>query len=192
MNACRILCIAFGLSIFHSAYGEQPVLTQSRLSGLLQQPTVSAIHRDHEGILWIGTQEGLHRYDGATLTVFNSDESNINWIPESEIKDIVEDSDGNLFIATSSGALLRWSQRLASFKPLIPLSLIGTTKIVRLLASEDGSIWMLSKDGLYSFNQLSETGTEWNLNSELLKQIGIPRDILKDISPRRGKFATNI
>ncbi|MBK6738972.1 MAG: hypothetical protein IPG64_14340 [Haliea sp.] len=182
MNACRILCIAFGLSIFHSAYGEQPVLTQSRLSGLLQQPTVSAIHRDHEGILWIGTQEGLHRYDGATLTVFNSDESNINWIPESEIKDIVEDSDGNLFIATSSGALLRWSQRLASFKPLIPLSLIGTTKIVRLLASEDGSIWMLSKDGLYSFNQLSETGTEWNLNSELLKQIGIPRDILKDIS----------
>ena len=125
VNVCRILYIALSLSICFSAYGAQPVLTKSRLSGLLQQPTVSAIHRDHEGILWIGTQQGLHRYDGATVTIFNYDENNSNWIPESEIKDIVEDSEGNLFIATSSGSLLRWNQRLATFKSLIPFSLVG-------------------------------------------------------------------
>lgn len=182
MSAYRILCIAFSMSVAYGAYGEQPVLTKSHLSGLLQQPTVSAIHRDHEGILWIGTQQGLHRYDGANLTIFNSDASNNNWIPESEIKDIAEDIDGNLFIATSSGALLRWNHKLATFHSLIPFSFAGRTKTVRLLATKDATIWMLRKDGLNSYSHLSETSTEWNLNSELVKQIGTPRDILEDTS----------
>jgi ligand-binding sensor domain-containing protein/two-component sensor histidine kinase len=166
----------------YNVYGEQPVLTKSRLSALLQQPTVSAIHRDAAGILWIGTQQGLHRYDGANLTIFNSHESNNNWIPESEIKDIAEDSEGNLFIATSSGGLLKWNPSLATFDSLIPFSLIGTTKIIRLLISMDGNIWMLRKDGLNIYKQISDTSIPWKLNKELLEVIGIPRDIVEDTS----------
>lgn len=163
-----------------NVYGAQPILTKSRLSDLLHQPTVSAIHRDSQGILWIGTQQGLHRYDGANLTIFNSHHYNNNWIPESEINDIAEDGDGNLFIATASGTLLNWNQKLATFNSLTTFSFKGTTKIVRMLASKDGSIWMLSKHGLNIYNQLSETNTDWNLNEKLTKEMGIPRDILED------------
>ena len=83
-----LLTLAFCLSIVDHAYGAQPRITPSSLSHMLQQPTVTAIHRDGTGILWIGTQQGLHRFDGANLTVFNTDRNSKNWIPDSEIVEL--------------------------------------------------------------------------------------------------------
>jgi ligand-binding sensor domain-containing protein len=39
----------------------------------LSQSTVQAILQDHVGFLWLGTEEGLNRYDGYTFVVFKHD-----------------------------------------------------------------------------------------------------------------------
>ena len=39
----------------------------------LSQATVTALAQDHSGNIWIGTQNGLNRYDGFTVTVFRPD-----------------------------------------------------------------------------------------------------------------------
>lgn len=180
--AYRIFSIVFGLSLAFSAHAGQPKITQSRLSDLLQQPTVSAIHRDRDGILWIGTQQGLHRYDGVNLTVFNSDSGNNNRIPDSQIRDIAEDADGNLLIATSSGALLKWNRKTTTFEPVITPTPIGETKLARLLLTVHGSILLLSRDHLSLYNPVSATIKDWLSNLDLLNIVGTPRDILEDPS----------
>jgi ligand-binding sensor domain-containing protein/two-component sensor histidine kinase len=175
-----ILSITLVMSLAWSAYGAQPKLTKSPLSDLLQQPTVSAIYRDRDGILWIGTEQGLHRYDGANLTIFNSASGNKNRIPDSEIKDIGEDSDGNLFVATSNGTLLKWDRKVAAFKSIISPKSVAETKLVRLLLTMNGSVWLLSRKQLRLYDPISEIVAEWVDNIELLKIVGTPRDIVED------------
>jgi ligand-binding sensor domain-containing protein len=97
-----IFSALLSIIILSPVHATQLRLSTSNLSNLLQQPTVTAIHRDNEGTLWIGTQQGIHRFDGATVTVFNSnaDANQKRWIPDSEIKDIAGDAQGNVFFAT--------------------------------------------------------------------------------------------
>ncbi len=178
----RILLLVFYIGIISDSYGAQPRITKSSLSTQLQQPTVSAIYRDTEGILWVGTQQGLHRFDGATLSVFNSDRSNNNWIPESEIKDIAEDNDGNILVATSGGILLKWNPHASTFDAINIFSLIDKKGLIRLLVSKNGSIWLLSKDGLLLFNARFQNTEEWIMNSKLLNKIGRLNDIVEDES----------
>ena len=182
IRVCDIFSITLILSLACNAYSGQPKLTKSRLSELLQQPTVSAIHRDRDGVLWIGTQQGLHRYDGANFTVFNSDSGNKNRIPDSEIKSILEDTDGNLFVATASGTLLKWDSKIATFESIISSGLIGDSKLVQLLLSQQGSIWLLSRNRLSLYDPRSKSVAGWLKDIELVEIIGTPRDIVEDAS----------
>ncbi len=178
----RFLTLFFCLSIADHTYGAQPRITRSSLSNLLQQPTVTAIHQDRKGVLWIGTQQGLHRFDGANLTVFNSDRSNNNWIPDSEIKDIAEDNDGNLLVATSGGTLLKLNTRIKAFDLVERFNPIDMTGIVRLLVSKNGSIWLLSKDRLTLYDPRFQNFEDWVLNLNLVGSIGRLHDMLEDKS----------
>ena len=177
-----ILWALFLLCFSCTAFSSYPKITKSRLSEFLQQPTVSAIHRDREGILWVGTEQGLHRYDGANLTVFNADKRNEYRIPDSEIKDIAEDLDGNLFVATSDGNVLRWSSHSSSFVPITATESNTETKAVRLLLSENGSIWLLNRDQLRLYDAVSDDVSKWIADLEVPNIIGTPRDIVEDTS----------
>jgi len=178
----RLLTLAFCLSIVDHAHGAQPRITQSSLSPMLQQPTVTAIHRDRTGVLWIGTQQGLHRFDGANLTLFNSDRDSKNWIPDSEIKDIAEDNDGNLLLATSGGALLKLDTRKETFDLIKQFGLIDKYGLIRLLVSKHGSIWLLSKDGLILYDPRFQNTEDWVMNLDLASSIGRLHDIVEDKS----------
>jgi ligand-binding sensor domain-containing protein/two-component sensor histidine kinase len=178
----RILIIAVCASTFSRSYGAQPIITKSSISSLLQQPTVSAIYRDRAGILWIGTQQGLHRFDGASVIVFNSDKSNHYWIPESEIKDITEDIDGNVLVATSGGELLKWNQQSEAFESLAHSGNIGKTGLVRVLVSKRGNIWLLSKDGLFLYDPTFANSAKWAISFGSQNNIGRLHDIAEDES----------
>ncbi|CAA0097051.1 putative sensor histidine kinase pdtaS [Halioglobus japonicus] len=177
-----IVCTLLFLSFSCIAFSAQPRITKSRLSDLLQQPTVSAIHRDSKGTLWIGTQQGLHRYDGANLTVFNSNKANEHRIPDSEIKDIAEDIDENLYVATSNGSVLKWDRDSSTFLTIATNTPDKETKFVRLLLSENGSIWLLNRSHLGLYNPVSDTVSNWIATLEVPDIIGTPRDILEDTS----------
>ena len=166
--------------LLNNAFAAQPKLTRSHLSDLLQQPTITALHRDREGALWIGTEQGLHRYDGANLTVFNSSSHNKNWIPDSEIRDIVEDIEGNLLVAPSSGNLVAWDRQTATFEPLISPVSLDKTRLVRLLLTKSGKIWLLTRDSLSLYDPLSHTLSNWIDYTELRKGVGNPRDLTED------------
>ncbi|PXF64183.1 EAL domain-containing protein [Kangiella spongicola] len=73
------------------------------LQGQLSQSTVTSIVEDKFGFLWIGTQDGLNRFDGYSVKVYNKQNSEL---PSTRIKDLEIDKNGDLWIATENGLAL--------------------------------------------------------------------------------------
>jgi PAS domain S-box-containing protein len=82
-------------------------------SGSLSNDRVNAISVDHSGTLWVGTQNGLDRFDRKTgeFTIFNEREG----LPDNAVEGILEDSAGNLWLSTGNG-LSKFDPRAKTFK----------------------------------------------------------------------------
>ena len=72
------------------------------------------IEQDAQGFIWVGSDHGLHKYDGYNFTVFTHNENDSTSISNNSINDIHKDSKGRLWIATNSG-LNRWKPETESF-----------------------------------------------------------------------------
>ena len=73
------------------------------LSEGLTHSRVQCIFRDHFGVLWIGTKNGLNSWDQSELKSYLHDPYNSKSIPNNYIKFIVEGSDNKLYISTNNG-----------------------------------------------------------------------------------------
>ena len=121
LNSLRFFLILLGLTFLASSRvnsSPQIQISISPLSRKIQQPTITAILRDQQSFLWVGTQQGLYRFDGVSLTKFGSESEGNSWIPSSNIRRIVEDSNGRIFVASSSGELIVSDSSKQSFTTL--------------------------------------------------------------------------
>ena len=71
----------------------------STASGL-SQSTINKIIQDHRGFLWFATADGLNRYDGHSFVIYRHDPGDANTLSGSDISTLLEDEDGNLWVAS--------------------------------------------------------------------------------------------
>lgn len=76
----------------------------------LSQSTVTALCQDHEGFLWIGTFDGLNRYDGYAFKVYKSDKETPGSLSADAITALFLDSRHRLWIGTGNGGLNRYDR----------------------------------------------------------------------------------
>ena len=69
----------------------------------LSQNTVETIFQDSKGYIWIGTNDGLDRYNGYKFKHYKYDRYDENTISNNYIVDIIEDNDGYIWVATING-----------------------------------------------------------------------------------------
>ena len=67
----------------------------------LSQSYVNVIYQDSKGYIWVGTQNGLNRYDGYSFRVFKYQPNDPYSISDNQIRCITEDSYQNIWIGTS-------------------------------------------------------------------------------------------
>jgi ligand-binding sensor domain-containing protein/signal transduction histidine kinase len=84
-----------------------------KVRGSLSNNRVNALCVDHAGALWVGTQNGLNRFDRNTgeFTTFGERDG----LPNNAVEGILEDSAGNLWLSTGNG-LSRFDPRARAFK----------------------------------------------------------------------------
>lgn len=69
----------------------------------LSQSTINSIFQDSFGYIWIGTADGLNRYNGYEYVKYYKSNNDEKSIVNNEIKKIVEDHNKNLWIGTKDG-----------------------------------------------------------------------------------------
>lgn len=81
----------------------------------LSQASVTSITQDLHGFIWFGTQEGLNRYDGAKIEVFEYDHENQDSLSHDWIWSLLPDESGGVWIATNGGGLNRFDSEQKKF-----------------------------------------------------------------------------
>ncbi len=119
--------------------------------GLTQNEIYSSF-QDSKGFLWFGTGNGLCRYDGYEFRNYKHDPDNLNTISNGFIRSIVEDSEGNLWLAISGGGLNKFDpyhEEFVSYRsnPDDPYSVSGNI-VNALLVDEQQNLWIGSNLGL--------------------------------------------
>ncbi len=131
----------------------------------LSQKTVQVIHQDKLGFLWVGTQEGLNKFDGRSFKVFRHISNDPTTISHDTIRDITEDIQGFLWVATRGG-LNKFERATETFQKVKVLSM-GNRNVERLnklffdskdrfWVGSDGDGIFYSDDSGQSFNSLSK------------------------------------
>jgi ligand-binding sensor domain-containing protein/serine phosphatase RsbU (regulator of sigma subunit) len=84
----------------------------------LSQGSVNCILQDGKGFIWLGTQDGLNRFDGYTCTVFKHDPGDSLSLSDNFVLGIYEDSTGTLWIRTlnTPGVLNRFDRTRGVFR----------------------------------------------------------------------------
>ena len=113
----------------------------------LPQNSVQAIVQTRDGYLWVGTKEGLARFNGAEFTVFN--ENNIPGLTNTSITALLEGADGSLWIGTDGGGLVR--MKAGHFQLYSTDAGLVSKRIRSLRLGPDGSVWIGTTGGVNRF-----------------------------------------
>ena len=116
----------------------------------LSQVNVNCIIQDSRDFMWVGTRNGLNRYDGYKFITYRYDSKNDNSLSNNLITDIAEDREGNIWIATQSG-LNNFNRRTETFTRYLhrdnDANTISSNIISRLAFDKNGKLWIATQVG---------------------------------------------
>ncbi len=132
-------------------YSQNIRFEQFSLEEGLSQSVVNVIMQDAKGFLWVGTEDGLNRYDGYNFKIYKPDTENPNSLSDRWITALVEDPHGYLWIGTRLGGLNRYDPQTGSFIHFLhnakSENSISHNHVTALSAGKNG-IWIGTEDGL--------------------------------------------
>jgi streptogramin lyase len=124
----------------------------------LSSDVVTSLLLDRRGFLWIGTVDGLNRFDGEDFRVYRSNAQDSLSIPNNWVTGLSEDRSGRLWVSTFFGDLCRFDPFDESFQchAVAPLGEEGLSSNEVFYAIEDRFVddvlWLATDSGLYRFD----------------------------------------
>lgn len=117
----------------------------------LSQSSVFSVLQDKRGFIWLGTNDGLNRYDGYRFVVYKPDPENNHSITGNRIFVIYEDKQGTLWVGTEGG-LNRYDRARDRFDAYVhndndPKSLINN-QVHSICEDKAGRLWIGTRRGI--------------------------------------------
>ena len=95
--------VAFFLALTFSSFAQELKFCHITTEQGLSVGAVNCVLQDSRGFMWFGTQDGLNKYDGYTITVFKHNPLDSNSLSTNFINTLYEDKNGILWIGCSGG-----------------------------------------------------------------------------------------
>jgi len=133
----------------------------------LSQSVVTSIQQDESYALWIGTQDGLNRFDGHTFENFST--TNNDNIPNDYIKTVFKAKDKKIWFGTQDG-IFNYNPYQETFTK-INHRLPSTLQIESLLEDKNGRIWIGSYNNGILYIDKNDTKVTPFISGEIIKNI---------------------
>jgi signal transduction histidine kinase/ligand-binding sensor domain-containing protein/CheY-like chemotaxis protein/HPt (histidine-containing phosphotransfer) domain-containing protein len=146
-----LLLSASGLASGAAADDVRPlILEHLTVSDGLPQSTVMSTLQDSQGFVWLGTEDGLVRFDGHTLVRYANSRNDVSSLPGNFVWQIVEDADRDLWLALKDAGIARWNRATDTFTrfrhdPANPDS-IASDAVRTVLVDAQGRLWIGTSD----------------------------------------------
>lgn len=101
-----IVTVAFSFSMPNNLNGQHIKFTHITENEGLSHPYVRCIVQDDQGFMWLGTFDGLNRYDGYAFNVYRQIDNDPSSLPTNIIRSLFKDNNDNLWIGTTRGLCL--------------------------------------------------------------------------------------
>ena len=147
MNKIFYLLILFIFPVFVFSQNEEYSVMRYDVTNGLPSSNISCIFQDHIGLMWLGTQNGLVKYDGNNFTIYKNNQNNKHSFINNMITSIYESKYGNLFVGTREGLYL-YNKRNDSFDLVLDQtnSLNETTIIANITAGNADTVYVLASN----------------------------------------------
>src|SRR5436190_10506333 len=111
----------------------------------LSQSTARVLVQDRQGFVWIGTQDGLNRFDGQEFRVYRNDSSDPLSLPDNYITALAPAPDGTLWVGTQAGGLARYRPLRDDFlRQSLAADGAAGSRIAALMVDAGGRLWVAS------------------------------------------------
>lgn len=146
-----ILCLLLSTTVITSTASNGYSFQQITNKDGLPHQQVEDLLQDDNGILWIGTRNGLAKYDGADITTYFHQDNNPNSLPHNTIDGLFQDSKKRIWIGTNKG-ICRYRPESNDFKRYTPSQSIA----VHIVENHDGQI-ICAGNGLYTLDEATDS-----------------------------------
>lgn len=182
---------------------KSPIILQSQSFGVpegLSQSTVTSIVQDNDGYIWIGTFNGLNRFDGKNFKHFYANDTRTG-LPSSFIRSLLIDDKGILYVGTDSG-LVVYDKLQESFShyglsvknsPVWSLNssdkslIVGTNKAIIDINSKEKT-YELSNEGLSEIKKTIKVGDDYYIRDYAGTLFKLTQNKLKEIAKKTIDF----
>jgi signal transduction histidine kinase/ligand-binding sensor domain-containing protein len=118
----------------------------------LDARVVVALLVDRNGLLWVGSREGLFRYDGYQASAFLPDPDLPGQISDIDVRALYEADDGALWVSTNTGGLNRRDPRSGTFTQFHHDSAVADSlsdeSVYGIAQDAEGRVWVGTQRGL--------------------------------------------
>ncbi len=154
----------------------------------LSNNSIYAVLEDSRGYLWVGTQQGLNRYDGYGVKVYRPISGDTTSLSADWVIALQEGRDGTLWVGTGSG-LNRFEPQTGTFTSFQHRADDSTSlsddQVMALHEARDGTLWVGTLNGFNRFDPQTEIFTRF-LNEPNEAPPPRPNTVLSILEDTRG------
>ena len=155
----RRLLILFSIQLFVLlSYGQEyyNFIHYPAESGIISYQVNTTV-QDDEGYLWLGTTNGLQRFDGVRFKTFQHDEKNPFSLPSNPVWQLLVDKNKNLWMMLSDGRVGIFNTRNFTFREVAVRfkgAVSPNTSLKKLITDENGNIfYLISGSEVITYNK---------------------------------------
>jgi ligand-binding sensor domain-containing protein/class 3 adenylate cyclase len=181
MKKWELLILTIFLSLVTIAQRSNIKFDHVNIKDGLSQSDVTSILQDSRGLMWLGTQDGLNKYNGFEFKVFSHDLLNTNSISNSYIHVIYETQDSSLWFGTENGLNLfnRETQNFQNILSEKPFQKFKNNVWTIIEDEVNNALWIGTDRGLIQVDLKTKVPKKINLKlSTIAKQIQIRKLLL--------------
>ncbi|SFE05765.1 hybrid sensor histidine kinase/response regulator transcription factor [Thermophagus xiamenensis] len=147
--------------------GQAPRFDHFDISGGLSQNNINGLVIDDKGNVWVGTLDGLNKFNGYEFEIFKPQYDNTDGVSGNHIIAMGKGVNGDVWITTREGVLNQYRSAVKRFRhfPDSIFSALGVAPVQNLLQQNDSLLWFSQDNKVGLLNINDQNGWKYNASA---------------------------